>query len=256
MNLGIAGGRALVTGGSQGIGRAVVEAQLAEGCSVEFCGRTAQKVESFESKLIDAGHNVRGTALDLSDETATLNLSAESVARLGGIDILIANASAMLTADSDNAWHRNYCVEIASLRAILKNVTNPLVESAGCRGDSAIVVIGSTSASRSTKVDAYGATKAALTHYVKGLSRQLIQKGVRANMVSPGPVYSEPGFWANVKAEQPDYFENKVNEIPLGRTGRPEEIANIVCFLYSLRSRSIVGGNIVADGGRSDRPHY
>ena len=131
-----------------------------------------------------------------------------------------------------------------------------LKESAKRRGDAAIVAIGSTSALSANAIDAYGAIKAALIHSVKGLSRTLIKDGIRVNMVSPGPVYSEGGIWDKVRADNPEAFANKIAQIPLGRMGTPEEIANTVAFLCSPRARYIVGSNIIADGGRSDRPQY
>ena len=256
MNLELAGTCALVTGGSRGVGRAIVALLAEEGCSVEFCARTASRIRDTEIELTAAGHAVKGTAIDLADEQVVVTWTGDAVARLGGLDILIANASAMATGTDHDAWQQNYRVEIASLKGLVSIALPHLQESVRRRGDAAIVVIGSTSASRADTIDAYGAVKAALIHVVKGLSRTLIKDGIRANMVSPGPVFSSEGIWGKVRAENPAAFAEKVAQMPLARMGTPEEVANAVVFLCSPRASYIVGSNIIIDGGRSDRPHY
>ena len=256
MKLELSGARALVTGGSRGIGRSVVELLAREGCAVEFCGRAVICVEDAQAELNRDGHTVKGTAIDLTDSSAVVDWVTHAVARLKGLDILVANASAMATGITDEAWERNYRVEIASLREMVSIATPHLADSARRRGDAAVVAIGSTSALHARKPDAYGAVKAALIHTVKGLSRSLIEDGIRANVVSPGPVYSDDGIWGTVKAHDPEVFAAKLETMPLGRMGSPGEIANVVVFLCSPRARYVVGDNIVVDGGRSDRPRY
>jgi 3-oxoacyl-[acyl-carrier protein] reductase len=256
MNLELAATRALVTGGSRGIGRAIVESLAQEGCSVEFCARSESRVEAAEAELTAAGFAVRGTAIDLAEADAAAEWATGAVARLGGLDIMVANASAMATGGSDESWQQNYRVEIASLRALVSIAAPHLKDSARRRGDAAVIVIGSTAALRADKADAYGATKAALVHTVKGLATTLISDGIRANMVSPGPVYSVDGVWHRIRVEDPERFAEKIAQIPLGRMGTPQEIANVVAFLCSPRARYIIGSNIIVDGGRSDRPQY
>ena len=256
MKLELAGTRALVTGGSRGIGRAIVELLAQEECSVEFCGRTDSHVEDTEAALTAADLTVRGTAIDLAETKAVREWTGDVLSRPGGLDLLVANASVMVTGSSDDAWEQNYRVEIASLRELVSIAAPHLKDAANRRGDAAIVVIGSTAALRADKADAYGATKAALVHTVKGLSRTLIKDGIRANMVSPGPVYSKGGVWDQVRTEDPAGFADKIAQMPLGRMGMPEEIANVVVFLCSPRARYIVGSNIIVDGGRSNRPQY
>jgi len=256
MNLDLAATRALVTGGSRGIGRAIVESLAQEGCRVEFCARSASRVADTEAELAAAGLAVRGTAIDLAEANAAAGWAIEAVSRLGGLDILVANASAMATGGSDDSWQQNYRVEIASLRELVSIVAPHLTDSARRRGDAAVVVIGSTAALRADKADAYGATKAALVHTVKGLATTLIGDGIRANMVSPGPVFSRHGIWDRIRIEDPESFAVKIAQLPLGRMGTPHEIADVVVFLCSPRARYIVGSNIIVDGGRSDRPQF
>lgn len=256
MKLELEGTRALVTGGSRGIGRSTVALLAQEGCSVEFCARGAPVVESAEAELSAAGLSVRGSAVDLIDKEAVAAWATGAVNRLGGLDIVVANASAMATGDTDEAWQQNYRVEIASLREILPIAHPHLKDAVKRRGDAAFVAIGSTAAGRAPNADAYGAVKAALARTVKGLSRLLIKDGIRANMVSPGPIFSEDGVWGKVKRDDPNAFEKKASQMPLGRMGKPEEVANAVVFLCSPRARFIAGSNLVIDSGRSDHPQY
>ncbi len=256
MDTGLAGTRALVTGGSRGIGFAVVQRLAAEGCNVEFCARNKSQIRIAENNLPSTASAVRGSVIDLGEQSTTLSWAKTAIDRLGGLDIFIANASAMATGVSEQAWRRNYEVEILSLSTILSVARSKLSNSVKERGDAAVVVVGSTSASSAKRFDAYGATKAALVHATKGLSHELIADGTRVNMVSPGPVYSINGIWEKLENENSKYVETKTREIPLGRMGKPDEIANIVVFLCSPLSRYVVGSNIVADGGRSHRPGY
>ena len=191
--------------------------------------------------------------MDLEDSGSTLEWLERAINRLGGLDILVLNASAMAAGNTEEAWGTNYRLEIAALTRIVDAAGPHLLKTARERGDAAIVVIGSTSAASSRKRDAYGATKAALAHVAKGLSHELAAGGVRVNMVSPGPTYFPGGIWAQLEADDPEYVRTKAGEIPLGRMATPEEIANVVVFLCSRRARFVIGANITVDGGRSDR---
>ena len=249
MDLHLAGARAIVTGGSRGIGRGIVESLVAEGCLVEYCARTV----AAGAATNDSVAQVRGTAVDLEDTEATRMWIEQAIGRLGGLDLLVLNASSMASGDTEAAWQQNMRVEIGALRVIVNAAKASLLKAAIDSGDAAVVVIGSTSAAWSKSRDAYGAIKAALAHVAKGLSRELAPGGVRVNTVSPGPTYSEDGIWAQVEAENPERFRQSIAAFPLGRMATPEEIANVVVFLCSRRARFVIGANIIVDGGRSTR---
>lgn len=250
MDLYLAESRAIVTGGSRGIGRGIVETLASEGCRIEYCARTILQTPPASSGSTVAP---RGTAVDLADPESTRLWLEQAIDRLGGLNVLVLNASAMAAGDTEAAWQRNYSVEIATLTRIVNAAKPHLQQAAEQFGDAAIVVIGSTSAASSRKRDAYGATKAALTHVTKGLSHELAACGVRVNMVSPGPTYAEGGIWAQLEAEDPNAVRKAIEAMPLGRMATPGEIANVVVFLCSRRARFVIGANITVDGGRSDR---
>jgi 3-oxoacyl-[acyl-carrier protein] reductase len=250
MDLNLTGARAIVTGGSRGIGRAIVGELTAEGCRVEYCARNPADPTDTEWSESD---DVRGSAVDIEDPDATQEWLEQAIGRLGGLDLLILNASAMASGHSREAWARNYKIEIDALANIVGIAKPHLERAVDRRGDAAIVIIGSTSARSAKKRDSYGAVKAALVHVMKGLSHELIAYGIRVNMVSPGPVYSKNGIWQVLESRDPGVLQRKIESIPLGRMGRPDEIANIVVFLCSSRASFVVGANFVADGGRSER---
>ena len=250
MDLHLGGSRAIVTGGSRGIGRGIVEALAAEGCRVEYCARTISQAPPATGGSTVAP---RGTAVNLEDAARTQAWLEQAIERMGGLDLLVLNASALAAGNIEAAWLRNYGVEIAALTRIVDYAIPHLRQASEELGDAAIIVMGSTSAASSRKRDAYGAIKAALTHVAKGLSHELAASGVRVNMVSPGPTLAEGGIWARLRAEDSNSYRKAVEAIPLGRLATPEEVADVVVFLCSRRARFVIGANITVDGGRSDR---
>ena len=252
MELKLSEKRVLVTGGSRGIGLSIVERFLDEEAKVVFCARSMDSVAEAEKKLARTGSEIRGWPVDMSQGEAVENWVDQAVNLMEGIDVVIANASGMGMNDNDEDWQRNYEVEIAGLRHIL-NIAQPHLEkSAQIHGDASVIAIASTSASKPGRVEAYGPVKAALVHYVKALSKQLAPLNIRANTVSPGPVYVRNGFWGRIEIESPAEFAAMVGQFPMKRLVRPEEVADTVTFLASPRALSIVGCNVIIDGGRSD----
>lgn len=130
MEVGLDVARALVTGGSRGIGFAIVRQLAEEGCHVEFCARNERQVNIAENELPCVAGTVKGSVVDLANQEATLNWAESAIDRLGGLDIFIANASAMATGESEEAWRRNHAVEILSLSTVL-SVARPRLASSG-----------------------------------------------------------------------------------------------------------------------------
>lgn len=245
MDLQLAGRKALVTGGTKGIGRAIVEALAGEGVAVAFCARTEADVKEAEQTLRGGGAEVSGTALDVADGAALTNWVGAAAGQLSGIDIVVANVSALAAAPGEENWRASFEVDV--LHAVrLVEAALPHLE----RSDAASIVTISSVSGREIDFAAgpYGTMKGALVHYTHGLAVQLAPKGIRANSVSPGNVYFDGGFWQNVEQNNPELFDHALGLNPTGRMGDPEETAYAVVMLASPRARRISGTNLVVDG--------
>jgi NAD(P)-dependent dehydrogenase (short-subunit alcohol dehydrogenase family) len=242
MDLGLAGKTALITGGTKGIGRAIAELLVEEGAKVSICARNPVEVEQAVAAL--GGGNF-GQALDVSDTAALTAWVAASAEALGGIDIVVPNVSALAVSRDAAAWKAGFETDIMGTISLV-DAAMPWLEKSGA---ASIVVISSVSG---REVDfaagPYGAFKAALIHYAQGLAYQLAPRNIRANSVSPGNTYFPGGVWENIEKNMPDLFREAMALNPMGRMGRPEEMARAAVFLASPAASFITGTNLVVDG--------
>jgi NAD(P)-dependent dehydrogenase (short-subunit alcohol dehydrogenase family) len=245
MDLGLAGKVALVTGGTKGIGRAVVEGLAAEGAKVAFCARTAADVKTAEAELTAAGAEVAGTAVDVADGPALASWVAAAAERFGGIDVVVANVSALAIGPGEANWKSSFEVDLMHTVRIVE-AAMPHLE----RSESpSIVAVSSVSGREIDFADgSYGVMKAAIVHYVSGLAYDLAAKGIRANVVSPGNVYFDGGVWQNIEQNNTGLWDLALGLNPTGRMGTPEETAYAVVMLASPRASRISGTNLVVDG--------
>ena len=253
MDLGLNGLSAIVTGGTKGIGRRIVDMLAAEGCKVGFCARNQDEVDRAVAELTAAGATVIGGVADVTDDQGLRQWITATADALGGIDILIPNASALVGSAEIDAWRLGLEVDvIGTVRAV--EAALPYLEVSDA---ASIVAISSTAAvNTSGGVRAYSGLKAALISYMSGLSTNLAAKGIRANTVSPGAIFFEGGVWDKRKREAPEAYAAAVARAPMGRLGTPEEVAAAVVFLASPAASYISGTNIIVDGAATTRIQY
>ena len=253
MDLGLRGKRALVTGGTRGIGRAIVEQLAEEGCDIALCARSAGPVEETVAALQLKGVNAYGDAVDVSDLDWLRRWVAESAEALGGIDIFIANVSALAQGMDEESWRRGFEIDVMAT-VFGCEAAIPYLEKSDA---GAIVAVGSTAmAEIYGPTRSYAAVKAALIPYIKGVARNLAPKNVRANLVSPGNVYFKGGVWNVVEERNPEMFKAMLARNPTGRMGTPQEVADAVVFLASPRAGFITGTNLIIDGALTQRVQF
>lgn len=238
----------LVTGGSRGIGRAIVAGLAAEGARVAFCARGEDGVRACETELRGTGAEVTGTAVDVADGDAIAAWVAASAEHYGGIDAVVANVSALAIGPGEENWRSSFDVDLMHTVRMV-DAALPHLQ----RSDAAsITAVSSVSGREIDFADgSYGVMKAALVHYVSGLAFDLAPQGIRANAVSPGNVYFPGGVWENVEQNDPQLFAHAMGLNPTSRMGTPEETAYAVISLVSPRASRISGTNLVADGALS-----
>jgi 3-oxoacyl-[acyl-carrier protein] reductase len=251
MDLQLTGRKALVTGASRGIGRAIAVELAREGCDLALCARGAEPLEALAKEL---GGTVYTQAVDVSDEQAVAGFVDAAAEQLSGLDIVISNVSAGGLKGPDQ-WQLSFQADLMSFVRITEAAVPHLERSDAA----AIVAIGTTSAFDTlppTSANSYAALKAAVLEHASGLGHALARKGIRVNTVSPGPIDFPGGAWDKLHEGRPEFYESIRARIPLGRLGRAEEIARAVTFLASPAASFCNAVNLVVDGGFVSRVQY
>jgi 3-oxoacyl-[acyl-carrier protein] reductase len=251
MDLQLAGKRALVTGSTKGIGRAIVETLLAEGASVAICARTAADVDAAVKELSAHG-TVVGAAVDARDEQSLRGFVSSTIEQLGGLDIFVHNTSGK-PAKSLEGWQNNFDID---LMALIHGVD--AAKAALADGGGALLSIGTSATSEhfASGSNSYSALKAAMCNWTLGQAQVLGAKGIRCNVVSPGPIFIEGGDWDRVKGGAPEFFAASEKTHPQGQLGTAQDVADTVAFLVSPRAKHINGVNVTVDGGFLKRVDY
>ncbi|MFJ2506763.1 SDR family NAD(P)-dependent oxidoreductase [Arthrobacter citreus] len=248
MDLQLTGKTALVTGGTRGIGRAIVEAFAAEGANVAFCARDAAEIADTEAALADSGVKVEGAVLDMGDGDGVAAWVDDVAGRFGGLDAVVSNVSALAIPDTAENWEASLRVDLMGTVRLMQAAI-PQVR----RSDSPSLVAISSVSGREVDFASgpYGTVKSALIAYMAGLAFQLADAGIRANTVSPGNTYFDGGVWQGIESGSPEMFTESLALNPTGRMGTPQEVADVVVFVSSPRASRMTGANVLVDGGLS-----
>jgi 3-oxoacyl-[acyl-carrier protein] reductase len=247
MKIDITGKRAIVAGGSRGIGRSIALAFAGAGAGVSICARGADALAATREEIARHGGATHAAVCDLSDAAAIPRYVAEAAEALGGIDILVNNASGFGGTDDEAGWAVSISVDLlATVRA--SRAALPFLEKSDA---GSILNISSISGFRaSVRTPPYAAVKAAILEYTLTQAAALARKGVRVNCIAPGSIEFPGGTWDRAKRNNPDLYGRILRSIPFGRLGRPEEIAQVALFLCSPLASWVTGQNIAVDGGQ------
>jgi 3-oxoacyl-[acyl-carrier protein] reductase len=246
MQISFNGKRVVVAGGSRGIGRAIALGFAQAGAAVSICARGEAALRETEREIAALGHPVHAAVCDLADGDAVRGYVASAAAALGGIDVLVNNASGFGRSDDEAGWEASISVDLmATVRASHTALPHLLAS-----GGSMVHISSISGLTPSVRTPPYGAVKAALIQYTLTQAAALAAKGVRVNCVAPGSIEFPGGVWDQARQHNPALYKGILASIPSGRMGTAEEVANVVMFLCSDAARWVTGQTIAVDGGQ------
>ena len=246
MNIDFTGKKVIICGGSRGIGRAMALGFAGAGADVSICARGADTLEETRKEVAAHGRIAHAGAADLGDKAAIDGYIASAAAALGGIDVLVNNASAFGSSDDEAGWMSSMAIDMMAI-VYATHAALPFLKA----GKGSVINTSSISALRSAGRQApYGAIKAAVIHYTSTQAAMYARDGIRVNGLAPGSVEFPGGVWDRRKTENPPLYNAVLKSIPFGRLGAPEEIANVAMFLASPLASWVTGQTIVVDGGQ------
>jgi 3-oxoacyl-[acyl-carrier protein] reductase len=247
MHIDLKGKRAVVTGGSRGIGRSIALAFAQAGAAVSICARGHGALDKTSAEIAARGAKVHAGVCDVADRNAIVAYIAAAADSLGGIDVLVNNASGFGASDDEAGWAKGIQVDVmATVRA--SHASIPFMETAG---GGAILNISSISGYRaSARTAPYAAVKAALFNYTMSQALMLAAKKIRVNAIAPGSIEFPGGMWEQRKTSDAKLYNAILRSIPWGRLGTPEEVANVALFLCSDAASWVTGQTLSVDGGQ------
>jgi 3-oxoacyl-[acyl-carrier protein] reductase len=252
MELGLKGKRVILSGGSRGIGLAIVRKFLEEGAEVAFFARGQEGVDAAQKSLNEIGVSY-GAAVDAADHNAVRNWVEQAAAQLGGIDIVVNNTSASASVEwTEEAWRRSFEVDLMSA-VVMIEAALPWLEKSEAAAILQIATVTAFEHHAMSVCPSYGAIKAATVNHAAQLAQNWGGKEIRSNSLSPGPIYIEGGAWQGIKENYFELYERDRLAHPGGRLGSAQEVANVAVFVCSPAASWVNGENVVVDGGFTKR---
>src|SRR5262252_3991405 len=240
------GKRAVVCGGSRGIGRSIALGFARAGAAVSVCARGAETLETTRQEIAAFGRTAHADVCDLADGAAIRRYISEAARALDGIDILVNNASAFGSTDDETGWAASVAVDMMAIVHATQAALPLLRQARGC-----VVNTSSTSAYRpAARQPPYGAIKAAAIHYTATQAALYARDRIRVNCIAPGSIEFPGGIWDRRKTEDPKLYNATLASIPFGRMGHAEEIASVALFLASPCASWVTGQAISVAGGQ------
>lgn len=252
MDLGLTGKVAMVTGASRGIGRAIALGLAAEGCRLSVCARGQEGIEQLAQDIQRQGGEALALAVDVMDEQDARRWVEATQKRFGQVDILVNNVGGSrlggnLTASLED-WKAGFTLNFFSALDLCRLVV-PLMRE---RKSGCVINIASIYGREWGGPMTYNAAKAAMISLSKEMARELAPQGIRVNSVAPGSILFPGGSWEKRQKDNPEGIAAFVKaELPFGRFGKPEEVADVVVFLASNRAQWVSGACINVDGCQS-----
>ena len=239
--------RVVVAGGSRGIGRSMALGFAEAGAAISICARGQAALDETRAAMAAFGRVVHAQSCDLGDPKAIETYIADAASALGGIDVLINNASGYGFGDDDESWLAGFNVDLmAAVRASRAALPHLKRSAQPC-----ILHTSSIAAFRPrTNGASYAAVKAALSQYTTSQALALAEHKIRVNAIAPGSISFPYGLWEQLRVQQPEVHAATLAKIPFGRFGKPEEIAHAALFLASPWAGWITGHTLVVDGGQ------
>jgi 3-oxoacyl-[acyl-carrier protein] reductase len=246
MNLGLSGKNAVVTGASKGIGKSIALALAGEGANVAICSRGEEALRSAESEIMEKGVKVFASTCDVGNRDSLNGFLESARNKLGSIDILVNNVSAIRFGDEDIDWEVSVNIDLMGSVWATRKVIPWMMEAGG----GSILFISSISALEAGSPPSYAAMKAAIISYSKTLAVDLASKHIRVNTIAPGSIEFDGGVWDMVKQNNRPLYDMVLGGIPSGRMGTPGEVGDVAAFVVSPRASWLTGTCISVDGGQ------
>jgi NAD(P)-dependent dehydrogenase (short-subunit alcohol dehydrogenase family) len=239
----------LITGAGRGIGRATALRLAGEGASLAVLDRDGAAAEEAAGAVREAGREALALCADITDQAALEGVLARVEETFGRIDVLVNNAARALKGNLEQTTPEDWLAEIAGTLNGAYFTTRLVLPGMVARRAGAIVNVGSVNGLIALGNPGYSAAKAGLLNFTRALATEYGGQGIRANMVSPGTIRTGSPSWTKRLARDPQVFDKLARWYPVGRVGRPDDIAAAIAFLAADEAAFVNGANLVVDGG-------